>query len=121
MRISVEEESSESDVSDSDSELRRLRLSDIMRNYYAFSVTGDVQQIAVKKTDRSSGKPLPRLEYVGTITGSNGKQYVYAKTQSGDIMQFLLGGQGDMSCKAIAVNAYEATMKSVLYEIRRGD
>lgn len=121
MHISVLEDDAESDAADSDSAFVRLRMSDIGRNYYAGSGQSDVPQNFVKKSERASGKPLPRLEYVGTITGSNGNQYVYAKTQSGDVMQFLLGGQGNMSCKATTVNAYEAIMKSDVYEIRRGD
>lgn len=121
MHISVIEGNSEPDTGDSDFVFSQLSISDIKKNYYAVSVRSDFPQSNETEKRKPSGKPLPRLEYVGTITGTNGSQYVYAKTISGEVLQFLLGGQGGMSCKAISVNSYEAIMKSEVYEIRRGD
>ncbi|HHU37652.1 MAG TPA: hypothetical protein GXZ47_10580 [Treponema sp.] len=97
------------------------RIFEIKKNYYALSERKQASHLMENNKENLSGKPRLSLTYIGAITGEMGNQYIYTKLHSGDILAFLLGGQGTMSCKQITDNTYEARIESELYEIKRGE
>jgi hypothetical protein len=96
----------------------------ISRNYYA-PVPYAPRQTA-NLPAASTAPPAPRreqapwLEYVGTISDNDNKQYIYVKNaQTGSIFKLLESSEGDMRYRLLASGNFEAQIDGKFYEIRR--
>jgi hypothetical protein len=96
----------------------------ISRNYYAPAPY--VPRQTADPPAASPAPPLPRreqaawLEYVGTISDNDNRQYIYVKnTQTGLLLKLAEFGEGDMRYRSLSSGNFEAQMDGKLYEIRR--